>query len=173
MLKIAGIGLGKTGTTSLATALGLLGYRTVHDPQSFRDIRGCVATVGSPVAYWFRNGVLPECEKYILTVRNVDDWVASYKSHLKSTKLTQIGSPMFYQVRSYFFNLSDGEDVLRDAYYKHLSFCRNSGLPILELDICGGEGWRKLCDFLGRSDFISSKQEPPFPWRNQSVNKSL
>ena len=37
---VFGIGFHKTGTTSLATALGMLGYRTVHGAGPLRKILG-------------------------------------------------------------------------------------------------------------------------------------
>ena len=34
-VKVFGVGLSKTGTTALCTALGNLGYRAVHNDQAF------------------------------------------------------------------------------------------------------------------------------------------
>ena len=48
--KIFGIGLSKTGTSSLSEALEILGYSTVHFPRSLSEIAYYDAATDSTVA---------------------------------------------------------------------------------------------------------------------------
>ena len=94
--KIFGIGLSRTGTTSLACALGLLGYKAAHfpcDPVTQREIsRYCVdaknfnlsiletydAITDTPVCvvYQALDRLYPN-SKFILTVRDKRNWLRS------------------------------------------------------------------------------------------------
>ena len=104
-MKVICAGLAKTGTTSLAKALQVLGYNVYdfkehyefHLQQwldsfetdrhpNFKEIyRGVDAVTDVPPAFWFEDisAVFPEA-KVILTVRDSEDaWLKSWKEHLQ------------------------------------------------------------------------------------------
>ena len=104
-MKVICAGLAKTGTTSLAKALQVLGYN-VYDFQqhyefhfqqwldsfetdrhpNFKKIyQGVDAVTDVPPAFWFEeiSADFPEA-KVVLTVRDSEDaWLKSYKEHLQ------------------------------------------------------------------------------------------
>jgi len=109
-MKVICAGLAKTGTTSLAKALQVLGYNVydfqehyeIHFQQwldsfetdrhpNFKEIyQGVDAVTDVPPAFWFEeiSADFPEA-KIILTVRDSEDaWLKSWKEHL------QLGSKM-------------------------------------------------------------------------------
>jgi len=119
-MKVICAGLAKTGTTSLAKALQVLGYNVydfqehyeIHFQQwldsfetdrhpNFKEIYQGVDTVTDvPPAFWFEeiSADFPEA-KVILTVRDSEDaWLKSWKEHL------QLGSKMLpFYVRILFY----------------------------------------------------------------------
>lgn len=83
--KVFGIGLSRTGTSSLTRALEALGFDTLHfiNPITKRildldDFYFFDAFTDSPVAYRFEElyTLFPDA-KFIYTVRNLSDWVRS------------------------------------------------------------------------------------------------
>ena len=104
-MKVICAGLAKTGTTSLAKALQVLGYNVYdfkehyefHLQQwldsfetdrhpNFKEIyQGVDAVTDVPPAFWFAeiSATFPEA-KVILTVRDSEDaWLKSWKEHLQ------------------------------------------------------------------------------------------
>ena len=95
--------------------------------------------------------------KFIFNTRNEDDWVESNKRHRSqlSEETRKEG------------NWEDfDEKVERDYHRKHtkrvLDFFKDKPDELLVLDICGGDGYDKLCPFLG----IDIPDEP-FPHRHK------
>jgi hypothetical protein len=83
LVKILGIGLPRTGTFSLATALAKLGFHTKHCPTKIEDIEkydACTEVKFSPIELREK---YPDC-KLILTVRNIDQWLRSCQVHRKN-----------------------------------------------------------------------------------------
>ena len=104
-MKVICAGLAKTGTTSLAKALQVLGYNVYDFPEHFQFHRqewldsfetdrhpnfkeiydGVDAVTDVPPAFWFEeiSATFPEA-KVILTVRDSEDaWLKSWKGHLQ------------------------------------------------------------------------------------------
>ena len=91
-MKIFGIGLSKTGTTSLARALNILGYRTRDNLGVVDYIRGDLSSINpgildtndaftdTPVPNFYRelDAKYPDA-KFILTIRDMDGWLKSCK----------------------------------------------------------------------------------------------
>jgi hypothetical protein len=95
--------------------------------------------------------------KFIFNTRNEDDWVESNKRHRSqlSEETRKEG------------NWEDfDEKVERDYHRKHtkrvLDFFKDKPDELLVLDICGGDGYDKLCPFLG----IDIPDEP-FPYKHK------
>lgn len=80
--RIFGIGLSRTGTLSLAVALRLLGYRTVHYPWSLEEIHAHDAATDIPVTrrFAFLQEAYPGA-KFVLTTRDTESWLASCERH--------------------------------------------------------------------------------------------
>lgn len=116
-MKVLGVGLSRTGTTSLARALTTLGYKTLHwSPEKLRDVimgnnsdpnwrryNDVDAVVDLPAALFYDEllEVYPDL-KCILTVRDESTWLRSLERHynhiskkfngllLKEAKITQM-----------------------------------------------------------------------------------
>lgn len=152
--KIFGIGLSRTGTTSLHHALEILGYRSIHYPPLDRIhevLEDHDAASDTPVACIFRE---LDCRypdsRFILTVRDYRSWLASTKRFF--------GGPMPHEewrrevrLKTYGRLEWDRRAFLR-AYHQHvetvLDYFEQRPGALLVLDIIGGEGWEPLCDFL-------------------------
>ena len=87
--KIFGVGLSRTGTTSLTSALNILGYKSIHYPDYYLDkdfkikiqdyeLEKYETLTDVPVAYLFRElDALYPGSKFILTIRDEKTWLES------------------------------------------------------------------------------------------------
>lgn len=170
MTKIFGIGLSKTGTTSLYEALATLGYRTItnrhmrtqgltkwfegdfaHDYFAEVD-----AATDLPIATYFRelDRRYPN-SKFVLTVREPESWVLSLKKQLGDSETWRSMPEFNRRVRLatygiYGFNrerMLDVEALHRRSVASHFA---GRDEQLLILDLFAGEGWKELCAFLGR-----------------------
>jgi hypothetical protein len=177
--KIFGIGLTKTGTASLAMALRMLGYRTLHkgDMATSRAVDRAAAE-GRPLLSDIGTGFdayldveaigrrFREADRqypgsrFILTTRELDSWLSSRERHV-------LGNQERHRAGAY-----EGSRLVvdrpawiteREEHHAavHSYFTDRPG-DLLVIDICGGEGWELLAPFLGRT--ISAR---PFPWENR------
>lgn len=173
-MKVLGVGLGRTGTSSLKVALKKLGYKTKQFDSSFLDLLrddkspdlskydDIDALVDIPTALYYKDFLLryPNL-KCVLTVRNTTDWLSSMKRHyetfrpderVKRARVLAFGIEGFdkdvFAARYAQWN----EQVLRDIQADQL----------LVLDVDEKHKWEKLCEFLGEP--IPSE---PWPWENK------
>src|SRR4029079_3714264 len=80
-MKIIGVGISKTGTSSLAAALTELGYRCVHGWPPWK-LEHAKALVDVNAACRFRElDVMYPGSKFILTVRQREPWLESCRKH--------------------------------------------------------------------------------------------
>jgi hypothetical protein len=187
MSKIFGIGLNKTGTNSLNEALKILGFRAIHYPNdeiTYSELSmGCfklsimnhydAATDLSIAGYYAElDREFPD-SKFILTVRNKQEWLRSvhnhwihnqylYESNSESNHRHKFGKFITLAVFGcYQFNAERFSRV----YDLH---CKNVidyfGNNVLVYNICGREGWEPLCKFLNMDVPNSS-----FPYLNKGV----
>ena len=171
--KIFAIGFHKTGTTSLADALELLGYRVcggigLRDPQiadhaltlAKENLPRFDAFQNNPWALLYRElDALCPGSRFILTRRDTDRWLASADEHFgdQDTPMREwiygVGHPRGH------------EDIYRarfDAHYREVhEYFRDRPDDLLVLDITRGDGWKELCSFLGHD-----LPDQPFPHRN-------
>lgn len=84
-MRIFGIGLSRTGTLSVAAALRLLGFSTVHYPWSLAELHQHDAALDLPVARWWRylDATCPDA-KFILTTRREETWLPSCQRHFSA-----------------------------------------------------------------------------------------
>ena len=101
--------------------------------------------------------------KFILTVRDKESWLQSTRKVIPAQPKvdSKFGWPGWLRVATYGTN-AWSEDRLSYVYDRHIRevnhWFQGREEDLLVLDICGGEGWEKLCPFM-------DKQIPdePFP----------
>lgn len=185
--KIFGIGLSKTGTTTLAAALMLLGFSTLdwsnpltRELISDDDLPNFDAFTDIPVSVRFEYFYyLYPNSKFILTVRPFDSWVKSISSHwhrnlgmsdfdrskaaMEEPRAFHYGTQFRDICRSLYFNYENYREAFEAHGRRVRRFFRDKPADrFLELNIFGGDGWPKLCAFVGRE-----APSAPFPWRNR------
>jgi len=158
--KIFVIGLPRTGTKSLHIVLTELGYRSRHHPGEFRflQLNGEFRFPGEWDALCgFGVGIYPQLHenypnsRFILTVRNKDEWLKSMKWKHSRRPDTRIGSQiridMFGCQR---FNAQRYSYVFDQHHKEVLAYFKNMQEKLLVLDIDSNGNMNKLCDFLGK-----------------------
>lgn len=176
---VFGIGLNKTGTTSLHRALTILGYRSLHwgGPETRALVRRAMTegrrmlsyldpaleavTDLEEVTYNFElaDEQYPR-SRFILTVRDIDEWVESRRRHVERNRAaraagTYHGPFLEIDVESWIADYRRHEARVREHFAERPQ-------DLLVLDIAGGTGWRPLCTFLGHRT-----PEVPFPEENR------
>lgn len=170
--KVFGLGLSKTGTSSLSEALNHLGIKTIHYPSddvTFHELRsgnyqltlmnewqGAVDISVAPF-YAQLDKAFPN-SKFILTVREKESWLRSCEQHWnlmrewlenfpEIKRFQEFISPVVYGALDY------NRDRFSWAYDNHVEsvrkYFKKRKKDFLEIDICGGEGWDKICKLLG------------------------
>jgi hypothetical protein len=154
--KIFGIGLAKTGTTSLNAALRILGYSAIDYPLGLRGVEEHDAATDMPIAdrFEFLDRKYPG-SRFIYTVRRRDEWIRSCKRHWSMWH--DGGRDMRPEVVELLIRLYGTIDfnakLFTYAYDRHekrvLSYFEGREKDVLVIDICSGEsGWGPLCSFL-------------------------
>jgi hypothetical protein len=193
-VRVFGIGLSKTGTTSLTRALEILGYRTNHFPYSaLRYHSGQLsldldrlckwdACTDSPIALFHQllEQKFPE-GKFILTKRDINSWLDSCQyNHVwpgnyvrnKAIRLLPHVRKILCLHRKTFGAEIFHRDIFREAYEAHeetvIDYFAQKKKELLIIDICGGDSWAPLCDFLNHP-----VPEVPFPRENVGKFKRL
>ena len=159
--KIFCIGFHKTATTSLAVALEWLGYRVtgpngVYDPNIAQNVHTLAdSLVGKydafrdnpwPVIYREMDAKYPG-SKFILTVRDSQSWISSQVRHFGKKN-----SPMRKWI--YGAGCPQGNEALYlERYERHnnevAAYFKDRPADFMKFDPALGEGWEKLCMFLG------------------------
>jgi 3'(2'), 5'-bisphosphate nucleotidase len=159
--KIFGIGLSKTGTTSLANALQILGYKTKDNMGVVRYATGDLSSVDldvvdahdaltdTPIPSFYRElDTRFPGSKFILTVRDSDAWLLSCRK-----QFTQRDSERQNDAHRRLFIDLYGTDVFdaqgfATGYRRFVDGVHGHFKDLLVLDVSAGEGWEKLCAFL-------------------------
>ena len=174
--RIFNIGLNRAGTTSLTEALCMLGIRAVHhkhegvrlydimrtNVQARRpvlhglDMYDAFSDFGGRDFYRFLDRQYPY-SKFILTTRELETWLDSRERKVAKN----LASPQYHHS----FRTVDREGWVkhRAQYLADLDrhFAKRPG-DFLVINIPAGEGWDKLCPFLGLP-----VPDQPFPLRNR------
>lgn len=171
--KVFGLGFFRTGTTTLQTALEELGYgvigmrsrdwsayetgdfdalrRTVDQHDGFRDLPW-------PLLYEWLDRSYPDA-RFILTTRPTESWLQSCRN-MYGSKPYGFFKPIFG-----FDTFVGNEGRAAEVYESHIVAVRQHFATqpdrYLEANFEGGDGWEKLCEFLGEP--IPSR---PFPHAN-------
>ncbi len=167
--KVFGVGMPKTGTNSLIRALEILGWVGKHYPTNIlRDVDRYDAMADVPVLPWFDVFALefPDA-KFVLTWREEVSWLDSCERHWTTHAKNRTRVTGRMRQRIFGTRIFDKE-VFRDIGISHnqriRNFFKDSPERLLELNICNGEGWDKLCPFLG-----VQKPDESFPWENRGI----
>ncbi|MEF8835065.1 MAG: sulfotransferase family protein [Candidatus Thermoplasmatota archaeon] len=163
--KVFCIGLSKTATTSLTSALKILGYKSNHFPMSLLkytdeglkfDFSGAEkydALSDLPVVRFYKelDRTFPD-SKFILTTRELEEWLDSCRRHFWPGQILK-GDFWFNRLHKEIYGAIDyDEEKFRKAYKDHrqevLSYFSKREEDLLIMDITDGEGWEKLCPFL-------------------------
>ncbi len=172
--KYFGIGLSRTGTKSLTLALEQLGLHVVHYPRDattlkeltegtyeFSVLKDCDGITDITVSPFYPQlDALYPGSKFILTVRDKESWLRSMSAFFSkpvpphkaaNQTVMQMRQVMRFAVYgSYSFNY-DRFSYVYDLHLKNVrEYFRSRPESLLTIDICGGEGWEKLCPFVGK-----------------------
>lgn len=174
---VFGIGLAKTGTSSLNKCLDLLGLPSIHYPDPalmlagrFEEaFRGHAAATDITVSVFFEElDMAYPGSKFILTLRDMDDWMASIGSHINRIAREE-WTPAHPKgrIRELMFGTVGWDaELFRSSYDTHRTRVERyfAGRPgdLLTVDLCAGCGWEPLCAFLG-----SPVPAAPFPHENK------
>lgn len=176
--KIFGIGLSKTGTSSLAQALQRLGFRTKDCMGARRYVAGDLSSIDmdtvlahdaltdTPIPSFYRelDARFPG-SKFILTERDRASWLQSCrKQFTERAGAVQSDAHRRLFEDLYGTNVFD-EQRFADGYDRFVAgvkeYFRSRPDDLLVLDVTAGDGWEKLCPFLGRPI-----PDVPFPKAN-------
>ena len=176
-IKIVGVGLNRTGTTTLGVCLQHLGYKhTSTHQEAFQflqqgNIDALMRVVVEfdsfedwpwPLVFRQIEAAYPE-SKFILTKRkSAEHWFESL------CKLARMTGPTEYRRYIYGHAMPQGhKNEFIDFYHRHNETLENffSDKPgkLLVVSWEDGDGWKELCSFLGHDT-----PDMPFPHVNRS-----
>jgi len=180
--KVFGIGLSKTGTTSLARALDILGYRTRDYLGVDRYIAGDLSSVNleeidtndaftdTPIPSFYKqlDKHYPN-SKFILTTRDMDGWLKSCKKQFTERIVSRQNEATSQLHTDLYGCFAFDQEKYASGYTRHvngvLDYFKDRPEDLLVVDICGGEqNWVKLSAFLERP-----VPDIPFPVTNVSA----
>jgi hypothetical protein len=156
-LKVFGIGLSKTGTTSLNMALEILGFSSIHYPVTWSQINQHDAATDITIASRFKElDELYPGSKFILTVRDSNKWLESCQNHFTyftEQKFLPENRKFYLEQRVKIYGTKIYDRVLfQEAYKNHIHNVQNyfghRPQDLLVIDIPAGDGWVELCSFL-------------------------
>jgi hypothetical protein len=173
--KIFGIGLSRTGTKSLTEALRILGFSIAHYPTDKKTYQELISheedfsllnrmdgiTDITVLPYYMSLDKKYPNSKFILTCREKESWLAAMEKHLKYNKISEKKRYFLTErkIRKFLRTAVYGcfsfdKEKLSGTYESHLThvrnYFRNRPESFLEIYITEGEGWEKLCPFLGK-----------------------
>lgn len=179
-MKIFGIGLPRSGTSSFHSAMKILGYKSIHfasDAQTFKEVRAgkydlTVAKENDTLCDIPIPAIFPQLDeafpgsKFIYTYREVNGWISSHARVPFNRNIPARGS-----MRDYYRSILYGVTQFNESRFRFVHgdhhrrvmeyFSGPRAADLLVLKITEGEGWEKLCPFLGRD-----VPDRPFPQRN-------
>lgn len=135
--KILGVGLPRTGTSSLESALKILGYNCLHYATYIYQINMYDACVEVRFDYKELCNLYDQ-PKFIFTTRKFDSWIRSCRAHYP--KVRPEWNP--------FWNEPGKWAEYYEKRHAMLVEMINVGLDPLIFDVNEGDGWAKLCKYL-------------------------
>jgi hypothetical protein len=170
--KIFGIGLAKTGTTSLNDAFAILALASIGCPESIAAIRRFDAATDGIVADQFEalDRAFPG-SKFIYTIRDRESWLSSYTRYHGRKQSPMPGHAEM--TLSLYGTTGTERETLLAAYERHekhvLEYFKDRPDDLLVMDICAGQAdWEKLCQFIGKP-----VPDVPFPSSNPRFTDNI
>lgn len=184
--KIFCIGLNKTGTLSLHEAFKILGIKSVHytddDGNDIKNIikdnylEGCDILKGlekyEAISDWdlrpYSHLVFKEFDKqypnskFILNTRDLKAWLNSREKHVKRNQKLKSENPE-EDIKWLKVNRPAWKKQFELHYNEVYKYFKGRENDLLVFDVTKGDGWKKLCPFLGLSI-----PAVPFPENNIS-----
>jgi hypothetical protein len=152
-MKIFGIGLSKTGTTSLTEALKKCGFSSRHYPPYNKVLefakRYDSLTDTSVIPFYKQlDDIYPDA-KFILTIRDMSEWLESCRKHWKKAPKNE----QSINVRKNVYGIITFDEIVFKNIYKNhvksvVEHFNNRKYKLLIMDIPNGDGYDKLCPFL-------------------------
>jgi hypothetical protein len=180
MSKVFVIGLSKTGTTSLTSALEILGYRALHNPEKmleladgelrFRveDAADWDALSDIPVAAFFEDldAAYPG-SRFILTTRGEESWLRSCENHFdplvfRPNRIVEALVQRVYGTTS--FDRERFRVALRDYLARVSRHFEHRPGDLLRIDTATPDKWKELASFLDRP-----VPSTPYPHDNRAT----
>jgi hypothetical protein len=178
-MKILNIGFGKSGTLSLTKAFEILGYKSVHCETGevrLRDVfknnmkRGARILEGFE-EYEFLSDFKGEFfykeldiqypnSKFIVTMRDLEGWLASMEKHVERNQKNPNYKYNFLKVEK-----EKWAEKREEKFTEIKKYFKDRPEDFLIMDIANGDGWEKLCCFLGKP--IPAEA---FPHKNKTIN---
>jgi hypothetical protein len=174
--KVICVGMQKTGTTSMHRALNILGYKVKGNTsrltipilkgnfdKAVKMIRNYDAVEDTPWFMIYRelDERIPGC-KFIHTVRDEERWFRSVSRHMGDLKRAR--TEWIYG-RGKGIPKDNKENTIR-VYREHnqgvMDYFKSRPDDLLVLNFEDGDGWEKLCGFLGKAI-----PDQPFPHANK------
>ena len=174
-LKVVGTGLGRTGTKSMQTALNTLGLGPCHhmievfkQPESmalwveasagkpvwdqiFKDYQSVVDYPGA--AYWRELTAYYPDAKVLHTVRDPDKWFESTQATIfapgRGRPMEGLPGAFFRSFMGPFAEHMHDRAFMTDHFRRHTEEVKATIAPERLLIYEVGEGWDRLCAFLG------------------------
>jgi Sulfotransferase domain len=167
------IGLNKTATTSLHHALIELGYKSCHwQSDEFSEATRQLIESGAPLpfdAYTNVASIVAHYEQldhrfpsavFILTVRDLDEWLASRTRHVTVNRASNTTGSRIKPPHTWTDIDPAAWRTERILHHEAVfNYFKDRPDKLLVLDIPGGDGWPSLCLFLGCD-------EPSIPFPN-------
>lgn len=157
--KIFGIGLNKTATTSLAQALNIIGIPTMHwaaklknglkhekknDLKLLSTFEDFLGFTDYPIdeIYQELDKVYPG-SKFIYTWRDLNSWLKSRELHVRRNQQNPDYKGNWLQIDQKAWATS-----WKSHQQKVYSYFEKRPHDLLVMNICDGDGWEKLCEYL-------------------------
>jgi hypothetical protein len=147
-----------------------LGYEPVQQDPAFETLRTLRGGSGATVVLHFKylDFVFPD-SKFVLTTRSTESWLQSMeRSHIHNPHPIDGHHDRIARRMAIYETVGYDEPVLSQSFHRHHAEVRRyfAARPddLLVLNVAAGEGWERLCPFLG----VPAPTDP-FPALNQGV----
>ncbi len=159
--KVFEVGSAKTGTSSLGKAFAILGLKCkgwdkkLHLQCAEGDFRETLEVAEQFDAFrdapWHNHRLYRILDKkfphskFILLERNMRDWIRSHENYFSAEGLAK-GDSLIHNYQDKKHEIIEG----RIKKYEEIKeYFKDRPNDLLVMNICAGEGWEKLCPFLG------------------------
>lgn len=159
--KIFGLGLSRTGTTSLNNFLIELGYNVIHypTPEQLFDFNNDGATDIPVIPVYKQLDQRFPNSKFILTIRDKQQWLESIIPYLERKRNWNQGSRQVSAREAVYGVAFPNKEQASMAWDKHHydveEYFHNRKNDIITINIINGESTERLLNFLGKQSTIT------------------